>query len=265
MATTFFAQEMSDLQNSSMYALNKISVTIGGDFITNGTFPASATERVDEFITRTYNQYRLALLATTKDANSLASLKQEIDEYAERGIILKHIDGTEQLVDLQKFRLTADYTENPYLVNGDVIIFPQLDWNRNFIEVEGAVNKPTQFQYVEGDRLSCAILFARGINPAFEKVQKIEITRLSYDGMNEKIIESTVSENPLLKRGDRIRIVSDETQKRDFKVCIIHFADYLKTVCKSHFDWDEHYMEGIRIFGDRDEAEAYADEQKQAA
>lgn len=214
------AQDMSDVQNSSMLALNKISVTIGGDFITNGSFPASATDRVDEFITRTYNQYRLALLATTKDARSLASLKQEIDEYAERGIVLKHIDGSEQLIDLQKFRLTADYKENPYLVNGDVIIFPKLDWNRNFIEVEGAVNKPTQFQFVDGDRLSCAILFARGINPAFEKIQSIEITRLSFDGMSEDIIKTTLDENPLLKRGDRIRVVSDETQKRDFKVLI---------------------------------------------
>lgn len=219
-SATFFAQDMSEIQNSSMYALNKISVTIGGDFITNGSFPASATERVDEFVTRIYNQYRLALLATTKDARSLATLKAEIDEYAERGIVLKHIDGTEQIIDLKRFRLTADYSENPYMLNGDVIIFPQLDWNRNFVEVEGAVNKPTQFQFVEGDRLSCAILFARGISTAYEKSDSIEITRLSYDGMNENIITVTLEENPLLKLGDRIRVVSTETQRRDFKVLV---------------------------------------------
>jgi protein involved in polysaccharide export with SLBB domain len=217
---TLTAQEMSDLQQNSMLALNKISVTIGGDFITNGTFPASNTERVDEFITRTYNQNRLALLATTKDARSLAELKTEIDEYAERGIVLKHMDGAEQILDLKKFRLTADYSENPYLLNGDVLIFPQLDWQRNFIEVEGAVNKPTQFQFVEGDRLACAILFSRGINSAYENADKIEIIRLSYDGMNEDIIPVTIEENPLLKRGDRIRVVANETQKRDFKVLV---------------------------------------------
>ncbi len=219
-SVTLLAQDMGDVQQSSMLALNKISVTIGGDFITNGTFPASATERVDEFITRTYNQFRLALLTTTKDARSLAEMQTQIDEYAERGIVLKHADGSQQIIDLQKFRLTADYSENPYLLNGDVIIFPQLDWERNFVEVEGAVNKPTQFQYVDGDRLSCAILFARGISPAFEKIQSIEITRLSFDGMNEDVIETTISENPLLKRGDRIRVVSDETQRRDFKVLV---------------------------------------------
>ncbi len=220
LSITLFAQDMSEIQNSSMYALNKISVTIGGDFITNGSFPASATERVDEFVTRIYNQYRLALLSTTKDARSLAELKAEIDEFAERGIILKHIGGAEQIIDLQKFRLTADYSENPYLLNGDVIIFPQLDWNRNFVEVEGAVNKPTQFQFVEGDQLSCAILFARGISSAYENADLIEITRLSYDGMKEEIISVTLKENPQIKRGDRIRVVSSETQKRDFKVLV---------------------------------------------
>lgn len=220
LSITLSAQDMSDLQQNSMFALNKISVTIGGDFITNGTFPASAAERADEFVTRIYNQYRLALLATTKDAASLAELKTEIDEYAERGIVLKHIDGTEQIIDLKKFHLTADYSENPYMLNGDVLIFPQLDWDRNFVEVEGAVNKPTQFQYVERDRLSCAILFSRGISSAYEKSDSIEITRLSYDGMNEEITTVTIDENPLLKRGDRIRVVSNETQKRDFKVLV---------------------------------------------
>lgn len=217
---TLNAQEMNDLQQSSFAALNKISVTIGGEFITNGTFPAATTERVDEFVTRYYNQFRLAYLTNSTDSRSLAQMKAEINEYAERGIILKHFDGSEQLIDLQKFRLTADYSENPYLLNGDVLIFPKVDWQRNFIEVEGAVNKPTQFQYVEGDRLSCALLFANGINLAYENINTIEITRLSYDGMNEEIINAKISDNHELKRGDRVRVVANETQRRDFKVLI---------------------------------------------
>ncbi len=220
-STVLYSQDMSsNVDNASMLALNKISVTIGGEFITNGTFPASATERVDEFITRIYNQYRIALLSTTKDARSLEELKKQIDEYSERGIILRHMDGSEQIIDLKKFRLTADFEQNPYLVNGDVLVFPRLDWQRNFVEVEGAVNKPVQFQYVDGDKLSDAILFARGINPAYKQPLKIEIVRLSYDGMHEDVIPATLDENPLLKRGDRIRVVADETQKRDFKVLI---------------------------------------------
>ena len=220
LSSVIYSQDLSGIEDASMLALNKISVTIGGEFILNGTFPASATERVDEFVTRIYNQYRLALLTTTKDARSLARLKAEIDEYAERGIVLRNVDSGEQILDLKKFRLTADFTENPYLVNGDVLIFPKLDWRRNFIEVEGAVNKPIVFQYIEGDRLSCAVLFSRGISPAYEQIINIEITRLSYDGMSEEIITTTVDENIELQRGDRIRVVADETQKRDFKILI---------------------------------------------
>lgn len=214
------SQDLSSMDESAAFALNKISVTIGGDFISNGTFPAFATERVDEFVTRIYNQYRIALLTTTKDARSLAQLKTEIDEYAERGVILKHIDGSEQKVDLKKFRLTADFQENPYLLNGDVLVFPRLDWQRNFIEVEGAVNKPITFQFVEGDKVSDALLFSRGINPAYDNIKGIEITRLSYDGMSEEIIAISQEDNIELQRGDRVRVVADETQKRDFKVLI---------------------------------------------
>ncbi len=116
--------------------------------------------------------------------------------------------------------MTADFNQNPYLLNGDVIILPQLDLDRNFIEVEGAVNKPTQFQFVEGDKLSDAILFARGINSAYNFEGKIEIIRLSYDGMNEDIISVSLDENPTLQRGDRIKVIADETQKRDFKVLV---------------------------------------------
>lgn len=223
LSSAFFAQislnENSNTSNSIM-AIQKISVTLGGDFIVNGTFPASVTERLDEFITRTYNQNRLALLTTTKDAQSLTQLREETDEYAERGILLKRKDGTQQVIDLKKYRLTADFSNNPYLLEGDVIIFPPLDYRRNFIEIEGAVNKPTQFQFIDGDDLSTALLFARGINPAFEKIERIEIIRLSYDGMNENIIEFSEQDNPKLKRGDRIRVVADETFRRDFKVLI---------------------------------------------
>lgn len=215
-----FAQDLNSMERNSMLAFNKISVTIGGEFITNGTFPASATEKVDEFVTRVYNKYRIALLANKSDIYALDVARTEKDKYGERGILLKHIDGTEEIIDLQNFRLTADFSQNPYLLNGDVLIFPKLDWERNFIEVEGAVNKPISFQFIPGDKLSDALLFARGINPAYENIISIDITRLSYDGMTEEIITTTVEENIELMRGDRVRFVADETQKRDFKVLI---------------------------------------------
>jgi protein involved in polysaccharide export with SLBB domain len=214
-----FAQtEETDLP--SMLALNAISVTIGGEFIINGSFDALATERVDQFVTRIHNQTKIAMLANARDRRTLEEMRIELEEYAKRGVELRRADGTKSLLDLEKFRLTADFNHNPYLKDGDVLIFRPYDWKRNFIEVEGAVNKPIVFQYMEGDKLSDALMFARGLNPAYENVTLAEITRLSYDGKNEEILTVPVDSDFNLQRADRIRIVSDETQKRDFKVLV---------------------------------------------
>ena len=141
--------------------------------------------------------------------------------YAIRDIRLIHSDSTQQVIDLQKFRLTADFTQDPYLKNGDVLIFPAYDKKRNFISVEGAVNKPLNFQFVEGDKLADAILFAQGINQAYNNVTTAEITRLSYNGKKEKIIDVNINDDFPLKVGDRIRVLADDTQKRDFRVLVI--------------------------------------------
>jgi len=207
---------------SNLASMTSISVTIGGDFIVTGTFPASSAERLDEFITRIFNKARIEELSALKNTNLIQQFNQKNRNYAKRGIKLYHTDGNWQIIDLAKFRLTADFKFNPYLKDGDVIVFPPVDLDRNFVEVEGAVNKPVKFQYVDGDKLSDALLFARGINKAYEKIQKITITRLNYEGEKEKIIELPVdSLNFLLRRGDRIRVVADETQKRDFKVLVV--------------------------------------------
>ncbi len=215
---------------SNMAALNIISVTIGGSFIVNGTFPASQTERVDQFITRIYNESKVATLTAVKDQNMFNRLKSEIESFAKRDILLKRFDGEEIRLDLERFRLTGDFSLNPYLKNGDVIIFPVLDLDKNFIEITGAVNKelfvnqyskrPLQIQYVEGDKLSDALLFAQGINPAYDNVTRAEISRLSYNGLTEEVIEVNIADDFELKVGDRIRIIADETQKRNFRVKI---------------------------------------------
>jgi protein involved in polysaccharide export with SLBB domain len=222
--------DLNSSNSSAMAALNIISVTVGGDFIVNGTFPASQTERVDQFITRIYNEAKVATLTAVKDPNTFNRLKLEMESFAKRDILLKRFDGEEIKIDLARFRLTGNFELNPYLKNGDVIIFPVLDLDKNFIEITGAVNKdivvnedltiPLKIQFVEGDMLSDAILFAQGINPAYKDVTKAEISRLSYDGGTEEIIVVEIADDFKLKIGDRIRVIADETQKRNFRVRI---------------------------------------------
>ena len=218
-----FAQSMnnSDVNTSNLGALNIINVTIGGDFPMSGTYPASRTERVDQLVTRILVEYKGELLRTTPDEQLLGLLKSNIDDYAKRNIILKRFSGDLINIDLVKFRLTGDFSNNPYLNNDDVLIFPPLDLDRNFVQISGAVNKEIKFEFVEGERLSDAIMIAHGLNLAYTNVDSVEISRLSYDGQSEDVVVAHINENPPLERGDRIRVLADETRKRDYSVLVL--------------------------------------------
>lgn len=198
-----------------------ISVTIGGSFPVNGTFPALMTERVDEFITRIYADAVDLTLKVTNDPEIYRKQKEELVNFALRGIKLKRSNGEELTIDLQKFRLDGDFINNPYLKNDDVLIFPTYDISRNFFSVYGAVNKPGTLFFVEGDEISDALELADGINPAYENVDSVEISRLSFDGQTQTITNIAIDTDYLIQRGDRLRFLARDTQKRNFAVAVI--------------------------------------------
>lgn len=202
-------EKKSDIENQ--IAGNAISVTIGGAFLVNGSFSASPMERVDQFITRLYSSYEYIILQKTENSEEAKVTLA----YAKRGIKLKRFNGEILNIDLDKFRLTGDFSYNPFIKNDDVLIFPELDLEKNFIAVHGGVNNPVTFQFVEGDRVSDALLFARGIRDK-ERVEEIVISRLSYDGRSEERILVKEGEDPQLQKGDRIIVHEDESLKRDY-------------------------------------------------
>jgi len=217
---TLNAQNKTDFKNNPLAAASIISVTIGGDFVITGSFPSTFTERVDQFVTRIYNEAYTKTLQSLKDTKLIAEVNNKFKNISLRGILLKRTDGKTLHIDLQKFRLNGDFKNNPYLKNDDVIIFPPADKNKNFFTVNGAVNKHGKFYFVEGDRLSDAIELAQGINKAYDKIKGIEISRLSFDGTKIKNINTNIESNMLLKRGDQIRVLADETQRKDFHVIV---------------------------------------------
>jgi len=219
---TAFSQFTQDKNRKSDFlSAATISVTIGGTFPINGTFPALMTERVDEFITRMYIEAVDFTLKVTTDPEIYRKLKEELANFALRGIKLKRATGEELTIDLQKFRLNSDFINNPYLKNDDVIIFPTYDIGHNFFSVSGAVNKPGTFFYMEGDKISDALEIVDGINPAYENVDSIEISRLSYDGQTQTITVIPIDEEYQIQRGDRFRFLAPETSKRNFAVAVL--------------------------------------------
>ena len=214
------AQERTNQQNTITQF--PISVTIGGKFIVNGTFPASMTERVDQFVTRIYNLAKENSLNIAKDLETANTINRNLErDYAIRGIILKSANGDEKIIDLAKFRVNGDFNNNPYLKNDDVIIFPAVDLDRNFVRVVGAVNNPLKFMYVEGDRLSDAIELALGVNKGYSKVTEAIIYSLNLEGSELDSIRVGINDDILLKRGDRVFVVATESKRRDYKVNII--------------------------------------------
>ena len=200
--------------------LNVITVTIGGNFIVNGSFPASRIETVDQFVTRIYENAKSVALTSARDKKSLYAVKNEIKNFALRNIQLIHKDGSKEIIDLQLYRVTADYKNNPYLKNGDVIVFPMLDLENGFIEINGGVNKAGKYQFVLGDKLSTIVKLAQGLNPAY-KIKGFEISRLNYSGEEAKIIKLGVNEDCELEIGDRIRVLADNPERKDFKVLVL--------------------------------------------
>ncbi len=209
-----------DFSNNDMMQLGAISVTIGGEFVTTGTFPALITERVDAFVTRMYNQVKEVMVRTTNDPQILVQLNKKLNNYVLRNIILKRASGEVLHLDLLKFRLDGDFSNNPYLKNDDVIIFPQPDLEHNSFTVSGAVNNPGKFFFVEGDHLQDALELAQGINNAYENIEGVEIHRLNYTGDEIQVIKTDVASNPALERGDGIIVVAEESQKKGFSVIV---------------------------------------------
>jgi len=214
-----FSQDQ--LSKSNLTSIGTISVTIGGSFPINGTYPAFITERVDAFVSRMYVEAIDVTLQVTSDPDLYRKLKQQLNNFALRGITLKRANGEEVEVDLQKFRLTGDFDYNPYLKNDDVIVFPANDLTRNFFSVWGVVNQPGTFLYVEGDDLGDALELVDGLNPAYKDVDSVEISRLSYDGQTETKIVIPIDPNYQIQRGDRFRFVAPESQRRNFAVSVI--------------------------------------------
>lgn len=198
-----------------------ISITVGGDFIVTGSFPALIIERADQFITRTYNEAAERILRTTTDPALLDKLREKVEDYSLRDITLRRSSGEILKLDLQKFRINGDFSNNPYLRNDDVIIFPPNDIERNFFTIEGAVNLPGKFLYAEGDDLQDALELAGGINKAYENVNPVNIYRFSYDGQEMETIKTNINSSTPLMRGDRIVVVADETQKKEFSVLVV--------------------------------------------
>ena len=127
-----------------------------------------------------------------------------------RTIRIMHTDSTESSADLLTYYATGDRTQNPYLLDGDVIVVSSFQEEREAITVSGPLPFTGRFPYRPGDRLTDLLVIAAG-SMEIGEIGEVRIARRTADG--SETITATVSEiaagsapDPLLEPGDFIHL-----------------------------------------------------------
>jgi polysaccharide biosynthesis/export protein len=194
-----------------------IVVTVTGNVLNPALYTLSSIDRADKAI-QVAN--KLEQRQNTSDLNDV------MDKMSTRNIILKRKDGSSIRIDITKFLATKDDKYDPYLREGDVVIVPRKNPNKNVFGVYGEVNLPGRFEYVEGDSISDALEIAQGFT-RLANSDSIEFSRLDPEA---KILDTKIlsypdilkgnSHNIPLQPGDRIIVKSKLELREDFRVFI---------------------------------------------
>ncbi|MDA0986936.1 MAG: SLBB domain-containing protein [Bacteroidetes bacterium] len=187
-------------------------VSVLGEVEVPGVYTISATDRVKNIVAKANKD---TLNSTTKNLFNAGS---------KRLIKILHKNGTESIADLELYKITFDSKLNPYLHDGDVIIVPKKQLDKNFIAIYGEVNFEGTYEFLESDNLKNLLLMA-GSTTHFADLQKVEITRWDNSLQKVEIIKLDLISDPnnfqfQLKRGDRVNINSTTTSQYNYTIKI---------------------------------------------
>jgi polysaccharide export outer membrane protein len=198
---------LSGIPSFTLLTPRTFTVTLKGAIKQEGTFYVQSTQRVSALVN---------FVDPTRAVDSTV---------AQRNIIIRRKNGLHIIADLEKYYATQNTSYNPLLNDGDVVVVPYKNIERNFFGVYGAVNKPGAYEYVVGDSLTTALRIARGFT-AIADSEKILIYRFLSETtqtaieVNLKKIRSGEANDIVLERGDRIVVYAFDEQHRNYTVTI---------------------------------------------
>lgn len=192
-----------------------VIVSVIGNVLHPGAQVMAAYQRVDKAVEEA-NKPRPA--EGSKEADDLRLTTST------RRITVRHRNGSQSRVDLQKFLATKDERWNPYLREGDVIVVPEYDIARNVFGVYGDVNVPGRYEYVAGDSVKDALRIAYGFT-ATARDDSVEFSRQDRSGSHmtirfidgRGILEGRVPDFPL-EPGDRLLVRGKPDRRGDYRV-----------------------------------------------
>jgi len=190
-ARVFRVQDVS----VSLSQMREFKVSLIGAVIRPGTVVATPTTRVSEVID------------LGGGASSLAS---------KRSIIL-HRNGEKINVDLLPYYAYGDLDANPFVEGGDVIQVGVQD-EKNVVVIYGAVQRPGEFTFKQGDSISSLIRYGLGFT-ADALIDSVEVVSVDAGG---QIVET--SRYQALPDGS---IIGDRPLRRGDRVFVRRIPDYL--------------------------------------
>ncbi len=190
----------------------KFIITVTG--VGQGTYPTSAILRASAIIAY--------VISDSVSLMKSGTMPGEKGNFSLRNIILSRKNGQQVRVDLRKYFATRDDKYNPFLVEGDVINIQKYDWEGKFLSVQGAVQFPGSFEYIEGDDLETALQLVRGVT-SVANLDSIMISRSdkSANKMISFIVKYEDNKSLKLEPNDRITVLAYAEQRRDFRVLVL--------------------------------------------
>lgn len=146
----------------------------------------------------------------------------EKGRFSYRNVQLKRKNGEVVRVDLLKFFTTMDEKYNPFLREGDVITLQKYDIDAKFLGIQGAVQFPGIYEYIDGDDLETAIQLVRGVT-SVANMDSIMISRMNKAGTRMESWNVSYDDNKKMKleANDRIYVHHFADARKDFRAAIL--------------------------------------------
>lgn len=121
-----------------------------------------------------------------------------------RNLIIKSKNGVQKNIDLLKFLRLGDYSQNPFLDDGDIVL---VDKAERFVSLFGHIKYPGNYEYKDGETADDILNIAGGLMYKARK-DSIEIVRFTEDGKTQYSkfygYDDIKSKNIKLNKGDFI-------------------------------------------------------------
>lgn len=132
-----------------------------------------------------------------------------------RNVQITHRDGTQQQIDLIRYYTTGNTEDNPYLLDGDVVMVPSYHVRRDAVLVAGEVAFPGVFDARPDDTVLDLLTLAAG--PAgLPALGQVRLTRTRADGtttvttLDVQALLNGAAENAPVLPGDHLNILPRE-------------------------------------------------------